>query len=104
MSESGGNPPAAYPEALNALAVFTTLHDDTDLVAVLRCHLYVEAMLTEIITIKYAGAAAIVRWLDFMRKVKVARENGLIDGHERTALQALGNVRDSFAHCRSRPT
>jgi hypothetical protein len=87
-----------YPEALNALAVFTTLVDDADLVAVLRGHLYIEAMLTEIIATKYAGAAPVVRWLDFWRKVRIARENKLIESEDAAALQVLGNVRDSFAH------
>lgn len=77
---------------------YADLGYDSDIVAVLRGHLYIEAVLTELITMKYAGAETLVRWLDFRRKILVGRDSGLIEGVDRTALQALGELRDSFAH------
>lgn len=95
MADDLAGMPVAPPAVTQLL---TALNHDDDLVAVLRGHLYVEAILTEIIGTKYNGAVPVLHWLDLHRKLQIARAEDLIESLDRTALQALGGIRDSFAH------
>ena len=83
---------------LDVVDFFRTINHDSDMVAVLRGHLYVEATLTALIGSKYKTGASLLNWLDFWKKATVARNDGLIESQDKAALQALGNIRDSFAH------
>lgn len=75
-----------------------SLEHDSDLIAVLRGHLYIEAALTRLIAAQYPGSDDLVMELSYMHKIRLARRRNLIDKAFATALQTLGNVRDSFAH------
>jgi hypothetical protein len=93
MSNVAGT--SRVPPAISNL--ICALNDDTDLVAVLRGQLYVEAVLAEIVATKYVGPCPVER-LTYMNKVVIARDNRLIESRDRTMLQELGHIRDSFAH------
>lgn len=75
-----------------------TLGRDDDLVAVLRGQLHIEALLARVLTSKYPDSAELLDYVGFFDKIRLARRANLITGEMRTALQALGNLRNSFAH------
>lgn len=74
------------------------LREDDDLVAVLRGHLVVEAMLGTVIAMLYPNCGVLLDEMGYGEKVRIARRQGCIDKDRQRALQTLGEIRNSFAH------
>ena len=71
---------------------------DDDLIAVLRGHLYIETELNKLLEKIVPGCNEMLNELDFMQKAKVAKRMRLYGKPTMRSLQALGELRNDFAH------
>jgi hypothetical protein len=74
------------------------MYHDSDLIAVLRGHLYTEAMLTKLVATKYPGSEPVLQELSYDSKVRLAWRQRIITSQQNKALKTLGEIRNSFAH------
>jgi hypothetical protein len=78
---------------------YESLVHDEGLIAVLRGHLYVEVLLHDVLRARLgSNTDAIIKGLDFFAKYALARRLLLITKQHARELQALGELRNSFAH------
>jgi hypothetical protein len=79
-------------------AFFAALAGEDDLGVVVRAHIYVEAMLLELLSLLVVDSRALERMeLDYAQRVTLAVALGLKAEYRRPLL-ALGTLRNAFAH------
>jgi hypothetical protein len=82
-----------------ATALFVReLVSEDDQTAILRGQLYVELELADVIAKRFPRFSEIAVHVEFARKAAIARDDGIITPGFCVALQALGRLRNSFAH------